>query len=506
MIDFKDVFSIDNFKDNRKFILIYLLFILISCISVFSLENYLHPSKEIIILFFLVIFGISIILFYNKNHRELYKVAFVVILIFGLMCVFLSPINSISDEKEHFLRSEITSQGDFFPEYVNEGNHSGYLTIGSLKNTPNDLTVFDTDWDSQSINQSSIYTDSCFVQNPFFGYLAQALGIFLAKLFSLDNIWMLWLGRLFNLLVYTSLATIAIKKTPILKMPMFVVACFPLTIIQAASLSIDSMILGLSLLCLAYIFWMYKAEEKTLTKKHIAIFFILMSILGLLKVTMGALALLFLIIPQKNFKNQKDYYLGFLGIIIVLAILLAWTRIFALDSLTNSWRGELFASQNVDPMGQINYMLHNSQALVTFLQVGNQALTLTDALSRIYTTFPTFPLFNIAYIMFFACLSLFYPLYTKFSRKRRFWLGFTALVLVIGTYFVQYLTWAPVGATNLLDAGVVPRYFIPILVLLPIVFNLNKKNFEIENMDKLVFVCALGFLASIITFIASLSY
>ena len=62
----------------------------------------------------------------------------------------------------------------------------------------------------------------------------------------MNVIWMLWLGRIFNLILYAGLISLAIKKTPVLKMPMLAVACIPISIYQAASLSIDSIIIGLA--------------------------------------------------------------------------------------------------------------------------------------------------------------------------------------------------------------------------------------------------------------------
>ena len=106
-------------------------------------------------------------------------------------------------------------------------------------------------------------------QNPFYLYLAQAIGIDLAKLLNLNQISMLWAGRLFNLLLYASFTFIAIKKTPILKVPMAVVATFPLAIVQAASFSSDSFIFSFSFIVIAYLLYMYKAKEGSLTKKEI---------------------------------------------------------------------------------------------------------------------------------------------------------------------------------------------------------------------------------------------
>ena len=129
------------FLQNRKAILIFFILTLISTLSTFNMANYLHPEMEIIIFILVMILGIFCILYYKIHNTELHKVAFVVILCFGLVFAFLSPMLIIPDEFEHFTHSEITSRGELFPEYVTaskevpswDGNHfQGYRTIGSV--------------------------------------------------------------------------------------------------------------------------------------------------------------------------------------------------------------------------------------------------------------------------------------------------------------------------------------------------------------------------------------
>lgn len=345
---------------------------------------------------------------------------------------------------------------------------------------------------------------SCFEQNPFHMYVAQAIGLGLAKLLDLNNIWLLWLGRLCNLIMYATFCGIAIKKTPMLKLPMSVVACFPLSLIQAASISCDSFIISFSFLAFAYLLHMFKS--KNLSKKEIAIFTLFILILGLSKVTYAALILLLFFIPKENYENECDYYLSFLSLIIVLGVVLAWTKFYAVDSLLHSWRSVVFAQKNVNATLQLNYILTEPfKASIPFIQIYNQIPNLIDNLSKVFIKYDSFPLFNYIYTMFAVIFILIYPIEEKISRKSKIIIAITLLIIFFGTYFVQYLTWAPVAATNLVEAGVYPRYFLPLCALLPLIFSINN-NREIKKLNSVTITIILSSLSSIAMFIVELFY
>ena len=99
--------------------------------------------------------------------------------------MFMSPLDGPSDEMEHIWRAEITSQGVLFPEYTTIGNVSGFESIYSLATMPQDVTLYQTSWYSQDINTSLSLVNSAFIQNPFYLYLVQGFGVFLAKLWIL---------------------------------------------------------------------------------------------------------------------------------------------------------------------------------------------------------------------------------------------------------------------------------------------------------------------------------
>ena len=175
-----------------------------------------------------------------------------------------------------------------------------------------------------------------------------------------------------------------------------------------------------------------------------------------------------------------------------------------MDGITHSWRKGLFKQNHVNSTEQLSYMLSNPQAITTFAQIGNQLAPQVDALTRFYSEFKTFPLFNYMYIIFATLFVLFYPIKENLRKNNRIIVGLTLAIIILGTYIVQYLTWAPVGSTNLLDAGVVPRYFLPTLVLLPLIFNINNK--EIKNQELIIVTTITMFLSSSIMFIATMLY
>ena len=188
---------------NQYFILIYLAILCIFTLCFLTKEDYSSPFFEIGILILVFIIGAFSLFYYMQNENNLHKVAFIIILLFGITCVFITPINDVSDEQEHFIRSEIVSRGQISTDYIQIPNTTayGYQTIKSLTVFCDSagLNVFNTNVDDAKIDYTPSYFNSAFSQNPFYSYLPQAIGIFLAKFLDLNAIWMLWLGRLFNL-------------------------------------------------------------------------------------------------------------------------------------------------------------------------------------------------------------------------------------------------------------------------------------------------------------------
>ena len=140
-----------KFLELKNYYLLYLLIIIFFTVSFLQFDNYMSPALEIIIFLLIFVFGAISLYYYTQNENNLHKVAFVIILLFGITCVFLTPIDDVSDELEHSIRSEIVSTGQISTDYIQIPNSTehGYKTIASLtllgNNTGSNVIKTDVD-------------------------------------------------------------------------------------------------------------------------------------------------------------------------------------------------------------------------------------------------------------------------------------------------------------------------------------------------------------------------
>ena len=490
----------DTALENKKFLLIYFLLVVVLTLSIASIDNYLHPVMEAIIFILTIVLGVFSILYYILHDRELHKVAFVIIISFGLITAFLTPIAIVPDETEHFVRSELTSNGVLIPEPQFENNtFLGFNTIKSVVDLINEQgkTIFSSSADNAKIDYSQTIYSSAFMQNPFFGYLAQGLGIFLAKLLDLNTIWMLWLGRIMNLILYAFLISKSVKKSPILKIPLIAMACMPLAIFQAASLSIDVMINGLAFLIIGYFLFMLKSENNSLDLKDLGIFSILVLLCGLCKLPYLALIFLLFIIPKNKFKTP--FYYSIIAFLMVAILGVLWSKFYVTPNYIFSYRADYFISNNVSMTGQIDYLSsHLLSAFVTYANVFNYAYFMFEGMFSfgmadwVYES----KLLTLIGLLFMGSIIFLYPNKIKLSTKSRICVLIVILIIFLGTFTIQLLTWTSVGL--LYDVSIQARYFIPLFGLLPFVFGLNNSSVEDEKINKIMIVMTVVLLSTFV--------
>ncbi len=529
-MEFLNNFDLNDYKDmlfeSKRYWLIYLVLIFVLGLSTVNKKNFIQPQFAIFTFILVAILGIFCIVFYflHGSDEELYKVAFVVILCFGIVCALIVPICDVSDETEHLTRAEITSRGILVPHWTGdelgvEGlfNHTegqkysterndgaGFYTINSIKFFTENLgyTVFETEDDTDKVNSTPYLIESTFEQNPFIGYLPQAFGVFIAKLLDLNVMWMLWLARICNLLFYACVISLAIKKTPVLKIPLMVISCLPISLYQAASVSIDAMIISLGLLAVSYFIYMCYAKEKSITTKEIAIFTVICIFLGLCKLTYLAFIFLLLLVPFKNYEKDTKNVLPILLISILVAAVIGflWSR-YSTPTLLHSWRG----SRNlVNSTLHIEYLKNNPKHILEFFKIiftrdlkhlANGVFSFFGARQVIDHYIDKYIIVTLSLLSFLAVTLLAYPQKLKFELKTR--LGSLGLILIIyvATCFIQLLTWAFIGQFNL---GLSLRYFIPLLALVPVALWIKYNPIEKEVFDKYAIVLIVVFLATMI--------
>ena len=529
--------SLNGFKqalvESKRYWLIYLILIGVLGLSTAVGRNFANPKFELLTFAAVALLGILCITYYFMcdSQRELYKVAFVVILCFGIITSFIVPICDVSDETEHLARAELTSRGVIIPHWTGEdmgleraynitghgkyaryNSGTGYDSIESVQFFTDELgkTVEHTPADTEKIDYTPRLVVSAFEQNPFFGYLPQAIGMVIAKMLDLNVIWLMWLGRIANLICYAGLISLAIKKAPVLKVPLLVVACLPISLYQAASRSIDSMIIGLGILAVGYFLYLHEAEEASLEVKEVVKFSCLCLLLGLCKLPYLAFIFLLFLIPTDKFKKGR----GILPYIIVCMVAVAiigvlWSR-YSAPTLMHSWRSRLRFTNSTAQMAYVSshpaFSLDFVSQLFTYnlSHIAYGAFNFFGAAKKVHYT-DHYHLI-VALLLLFAVVTLFaYPKNIKFDRKTR--IGVLAIVLMIylGTGFIQLLTWASVGYLNL---GISTRYFIPLFAMIPIIVSLKIKRLDRfkEIYDDYAMVFMIAFMATMILAFATKYY
>ena len=246
--------------NDKKYILTYLIGFILLATFLFSCNTHNHPKAQIILSILTVIGGIICIRYSIKNKDALHKTAFLIIIIFGLLTVFASPLLVAPDEVEHFARSDLTSEGGLIPNYHENQGYFINNYFHQMTYSQGSTLLDNTSFMHQDITHCKSFFTSVFSQNLFYVYLAQGFGIFIAKMLELPVIFALWLGRLCNLLLYSGIVYFAIKKTPAFKKELLVLSCLPIAVFQAASMSSDGIIFALAILNISYFIQMYKSE------------------------------------------------------------------------------------------------------------------------------------------------------------------------------------------------------------------------------------------------------
>lgn len=346
---------IKDIINSKKYILTYVLLILFSCLILFNGLKFKNIWFPISISLILIICGSVMLYYYNLNENiKIENLALIIILLFGTFCLFLNPVLDVCDENEHFMRADIQSTGQIIPIYDKNSNHYNATKLTKDMLADWHKPFFESAVAYSPINNTPAQVTSAFAQNPSYGYLFSSLGIFIAKLLNLTEIWALYLGRIFNLILYGILVYASIKKAPAYKMAILVSSCIPLAIYQAGSFSIDGLVFGLSFLIISYFLYMVFCEDNS-KRKNISIFYSLIVILSLIKPNYIIFGILGLIIPKNKLKIN-DYIMIIGCIIILLVITICYTHYYSIDALNMSWRRGYFIGMHVNQTEQLNFI------------------------------------------------------------------------------------------------------------------------------------------------------
>lgn len=427
--------------------------------------NYSFAEKVIFLVVFLIfLFLLSIFLFAKISF---FKFAFIFFLLAGGMLVFIQPILNAPDEVAHLARAEIVSRGNFIVEF-DEQYHETIKSITNLADNSK-IPYTQSSIKGDEIDYSHVIVTHIATTNLSIFYIPQALGILFAKVLGLNEIWLLWLARLFNLGVYSLIIAFSLKIAPKLKMLLFFVAALPMSLQQAASCSPDALINSTAILLVAVFIYCYTKDNLMLSKKHMIAIGILCLIIPMAKVTNVFLIGIIFLIPNKRWSSRKGavtYKLVIIGLaIIVAACFYMYTSKFS----PNLEQAPYLNAMGVDSQKQLQYIFsHFSEWIKEF---GNAIIYQTNDYINSLSVFgwleQGYPILTAVMIFTYAKIC-FQEEGFFISKGKKIYIFLICVAIYTVTCLALYLTWSPVESEIIL--GVQGRYFIPLIAVIALMF------------------------------------
>lgn len=454
-------------KTNSKSVILVIVITLLNLFTIFvSLQknDYSFFSKRALATYTisaLITILIVFILYKAKTKSwKLEKTFLFCGLILGVFYVLLIPAGKTPDEASHFWRAYAISEGQIFPSTDSEGNlgfrmpkdfdqaiSSSYKRYSSLKN---DLFT----------QPNTEYVTSATPADGYMplNYMPQVLSIWIGKILHAPIVLMLYLGRLLNMIFCILILYFCIKYIPIMKKIVFLIALFPMSMQLFASVSADGSIICSGIALISFVLYARKTMKHIINNKDILLLLMLCLMLTVSKPIYAFLCLILFWIPKEKFKSNKNKLLiiGLIGIITLFCVLLR--------AFLSSANGARF-----DASTQIGYMTTNPFDFLVMLfdnSILNSGKYIDSTIGKNLEWFSVelYTPIIMTFILFFSFLCSEHE--TNITRGLRIYSFCTFFIIIISTFIIMFIMWTQPGET-MID-GVQGRYFLPILLLIPL--------------------------------------
>ncbi len=474
---------------------------------------------------FLITITVTIaIIMLVKKYRKVEFYFSLYAILFGILYSILLPPFSAPDEDRHYLVAYRVSNA-IMMQKINDS--AGYIYMRQcdveerVTHMDNHYVIenlfklfdFENEYPKDMISSKIVYN----VNVPVTLYIPQALGITIGRLLQVNNVQLIYCGRLMNLLFFIGITAKAIRDIPYGKWIIFAICQIPIVMELVTSYSYDTIILAMTFLIVAYILKLME-QKQMVSKKQMLFLAVICIIYAPLKpVYLPVMALIFMI-PNKQVSDSLCksilYKSGVFFVALLMTVGVYKYSIFNTMSVSNEmlhknntsvqgsdWKIDPDKDYYIDDQAHythpnLNYMIENPFDIIesyagALINLGDEFLLsmFGKYLSWYNVVLPTFiSIFVMAYIY----LSFTYEDYNAISSMnfiRRCWVVF----MIFGTCFAVLLTFYlkvtdPSRKTLL---GVQGRYFIPTTVTT--IFLLQGKHKKDYTAD-----CSLVMLASVL--------
>ena len=303
----------------------------------------------------------------------------------------------------------------------------------------------------------------------FVCYLPQSIGIFIGRVLNLPIVVTGYLGRLFNFLVFVLLFYYAIKLLPFKKNLLILFAFMPMVFQEAISLAPDALTNGIAFLLISYILYIKYDKKKRIQREDLLRISAITIIMSLCKIVYLPICLILFLLPENKFKNKKEKYKFIFTIAgITVLINMVWLAI------SSSYLNEI--KEGVNPSGQV---LHILSRPISYINTIFYTIYLNFDLLLFNTIGSSLCYFDVNLSLLYPFVYLFVIIYyliidndKRIDVKDKYLPIFIIISTALLIFTSLYIQWTPLGL-YFID-GAQGRYFIPLVLLLAVIFNSDK--------------------------------
>ncbi len=314
---------------------------------------------------------------------------------------------------------------------------------------------------------------------PGYAYYAPALGLTLVRLLHAPFQFYILTARLFNVTLYAVLSLIAMKACPKLKTAVLAVTFLPSSLWMIASCSYDvwNLAFAILLVCLT----MKYREEERLKLPQIAALLITAALLIPVKFVYFNLLLIFLVlsakqIPEKSRKRIRNIGIG-AGILLVAVIaILRGREIFMfLTPYGFDNRLDPGAETPYSILTVLRHPLYTALVCVHTLFLNADTWILQLFATESYGKYIPHALTILILLCFFVVMALTFRQEEVSHKMRLVCIAIlaTGVLIILASFLLVYTTYNPERINEVY--GIQGRYFLPYLLVLPLILQLPKK-------------------------------
>lgn len=322
--------------------------------------------------------------------------------------------------------------------------------------------------------------------------IATAAGILIGRALSLNSLLTFYLGRIFNLILFSFLVFLAIRIIPYGSKIIAAISLLPMSINLAASYSYDSAIMGLAFLLIALLLRAVSMQGPIRAREVISILLVSF-LLAPLKLVYAPLVIIGLFIPRKRFASIYCESLFKASLILICLISILIWQIPNLGGFLGAGDNAAAAATQTglaesEPSSPtiLFLFMHPLRTLMVFIKTIYETggwlvdTTIGSSLGWFQPSIVAPWFITPAYIVLLFVASQRFSVNSKIiSLNRKVLFGIVFLICAALLFAVFYLTTiADTHNSTLLIIGMQGRYFIPILPLLLLLLRVNRFHYK----------------------------